>query len=177
MDVETFGFRFTTNYIFNEEVHTKSNYQFFNISTVDYRLPSIEKLADYIREKGWSYNIQIFNGTPFESDSVEIITTQKSIEEVGELIKASDIIIEIQRTEQIGLSFRIFEALGYHKKLITTNADVMNYDFYHPQNILVIDPENPKIPEEFVNSQYLEIDRSILDFYKIDTWVKRVFEL
>lgn len=177
LDVETFGFRFTTNYIFNEEVHTKSNYQFFNISTVDYRLPSIEKLADYIREKGWSYNIQIFNGTPLESDSVEIITTQKSIEEVGELIKASDIIIEIQRTEQIGLSFRIFEALGYHKKLITTNADVVNYDFYHPQNILVIDSENPKIPEEFVNSPYLEIDRSILDFYKIDTWVKRVFEL
>jgi hypothetical protein len=177
LDVETYGLKFITNYIFNEHKSTNTSYQFFNISTVDYRLPFIEKLADYIKERGWTYNIQIYNGTPIVSDSVQIITTQKSIEEVGELIKDCEIIIEIQREEQIGLSFRIFEALGYHKKLITTNADVVNYDFYHPQNILVLNPENPEIPEAFVTSEYITVPENILDKYRLKNWVKQVFEL
>jgi hypothetical protein len=177
LDVESYHLKFLTNYIFEEDHNEDIKYQFFNISTVDYRLPTIEKLANYIKQKGWTYNIQIFNGTPLKSMFVEIITQQKSIDEVGELIKNAKIIIEIQRTEQIGLSFRIFEALGFHKKLITTNADIVNYDFYNPQNILVIDPENPIIPKDFVNSPYVEIDEKILEPYKIKNWVKRVFEL
>ena len=66
--------------------------------------------------------------------------------------------MEIQRTEQVGLSFRIFEALGHRKKLITTNKDIVNYDFYHPQNILVVDENTIEIPEEFVTSPYVEIE-------------------
>ena len=65
---------------------------------------------------------------------------------VEKLILKSKIIVEIQRNDQIGLSFRIFEALGYRKKLVTTNTDVVNYDFYNPQNILVIDENNIEIP-------------------------------
>lgn len=177
LDVEKYNLKFLTNYIFEETNSENPEYQFFNISTVDYRLPLIEKLADYIKDKNWTYNIQIFNGTAILSNSVEIITEQKTIKEVEELIIKSKIIIEIQRTEQIGLSFRIFEALGHRKKLVTTNADVINYDFYHPQNILVIDPENPEIPDDFVNSPYFPLDESILKPYRIEYWVKKVFEL
>lgn len=177
LDVETYHYKFLTNYIFSESSKSKADYQFFNISTVDYRFPLIEKLAAYIKDKDWSYKILGYSPDVLSSESVAILNKQKSIEEVSELIQKSKIIIEIQRSEQTGLSFRIFEALGHRKKLITTNADVVNYDFYHPQNILVIDPENIHIPENFVTSPYVEIDDAILAPYRIENWVNRVFEL
>lgn len=177
LDVETYQLSFLTNYIFEESNHAEYDYQFFNISTNDYRFPLLENLAKHLKENNWSYNIQVYNGSEMPAEYVEIITTQKSIQEVSELIQKSKIIVEIQRTEQVGLSFRIFEALGHRKKLITTNKDIVNYDFYHPQNILVVDENNIKIPADFVTSPYIEIDEHILSKYKIENWVKPIFKL
>jgi hypothetical protein len=174
-DVAVYNLQFLTNYIFEESEGKLSNFQFFNISTNDYRFPVLERLASYIKDKKWSYKILVFNGSDMPSENVEIITRQKSIDEVSELIKESKIIVEIQRTEQVGLSFRVFEALGHRKKLITTNKDIVNYDFYHPQNILVLDENRIDIPEDFVNSPYIEIEESILSKYKIDNWVRPIF--
>ena len=61
--------------------------------------------------------------------------------------------------------------------MITTNKDIVNYDFYHPQNILVVDENNIQIPEDFVTSSYVEIDETILSNYKIENWVKPIFEI
>ncbi len=176
-DIKENGFKLLTNYIFAENSATNYDYQFFNISTNDHRFPLIENLAGYLKSKGWTYNIKVFNGTPMAAEHVEIITEHQSIEQVERMILKSKIIVEIQRNDQIGLSFRIFEALGYRKKLITTNTDVVNYDFYNPQNILVIDEHNIEIPEDFVNLPYVEIDDAILDKYRVKYWVKPIFGL
>ena len=175
LDVSTYDLDFLTNYIFEESNHQENEVQFFNISTNDYRFPLLENLANYLKQHKWSYNIQVYNGSEMPAEHVEIITTQKSITEVSELIQKAKIIVEIQRTEQVGLSFRIFEALGHRKKLITTNKDIVNYDFYHPQNILVVDEHTIEIPEDFVSSPYIEIDEKILSKYKIENWVQSIF--
>jgi len=176
-DIKEHGFKLLTNYIFAENDNVDYDYQFFNISTNDHRFPLIENLAGYLKAKDWTYNIKVFNGTPMDAEHVDVITEHQSIEQVERMILKSKIIVEIQRNDQIGLSFRIFEALGYRKKLITTNTDVVNYDFYNPQNILVIDENNIEIPDDFVNSPYVEIDNVILDKYRVKNWVKPIFEL
>lgn len=176
-DVNNFGLKFLTNYIFEESSRQDFRYQFFNISTNDYRFPLLENLAAYLKNRSWSYKILVYNGSDMPAKNVEIITKQLSIIEVSELIKGCKVIVEIQRTEQVGLSFRIFEALGHRKKLITTNKDIVNYDFYNPQNILVVDEENIKIPEDFVASPYVEVDDGILSNYRIENWVKPIFDL
>jgi hypothetical protein len=176
-DVANFGFQFLTNYIYEESKEADHSYQFFNISTYDFRFPVLEKLAGYIREHSWTYKILVFNGSHMPAKNVEIITEQLSIEEVSALIKKCKILLEIQRTDQLGLSFRIFEALGHRKKLITTNEDIVNYDFYNPQNILVVDEHNINIPDQFVNSPYAEVDESILAKYRVENWVRPIFDL
>lgn len=176
-DIEENGFKFLTNYIFAENNSKDYDCQFFNISTNDHRFPLIENLAKYLKDKKWTYDIKVFNGSPMAAQHVEVITSHQSIEEVEKMILKSKIIVEIQRNDQVGLSFRIFEALGYRKKLITTNVDVVNYDFYNPQNILVIDEDNIEIPEHFVTSPYVEIEDRILDKYRIENWVKPIFKL
>jgi hypothetical protein len=181
-DVQKYGFDFITNYIFEESpLRNEHEYLFFNISGNDdsYRFGQLENLASYLKNRNWSFNfisVDTKNKTQ-NSDLITVINDIIYVDKVSELIKQSKILVEFQRKDQIGLSFRIFEALGHHKKLITTNKDVVNYDFYNPENILVVDPDNLHIPEDFVNSPYVEIDDAILAPYQLENWVKRVFDL
>jgi len=176
-DVAKFGFEFLTNYIYDESDTSDCEYQFFNISTYDLRLDALKKLAVYIKSQGWTYKILVYNRSYIPANDVEIITEPIFIYEASELIKNSKILLDIQRSDQIGLSFRCMEALGHRKKLITTNKDIVNYDFYNPQNILVLDENNSVIPQEFVDSPYVEIAEPVLAGYRLENWVRPIFNL
>ena len=46
-------------------------------------------------------------------------------------------LIDLKLESHNGLSFRFYESLYFQKKLITNNKDVVNYDFYNSNNILI----------------------------------------
>jgi hypothetical protein len=62
------------------------------------------------------------------------------------------------------------------KKLITTNSDIVNYDFYNPNNIHLIDENNPMIPTSFFESKYEDIPESIYKKYTIDSWLHEMLK-
>lgn len=95
--------------------------------------------------------------------------------EIIEIIKKSNCILDIQRVVQSGLTMRTLEVLGAEKKLITTNEDIVNYDFYNENNIYVIDRENPEIPMDFIKSEYQEIETDVYNKYSIGSWLIEVF--
>jgi hypothetical protein len=64
-----------------------------------------------------------------------------------------------------------------NKKLITTNPDIINYDFYNPNNIQVIDGENIRFDAKFFNVPYEPIPEMIYNKYTLSDWVDVVFEL
>ncbi|RAJ13166.1 hypothetical protein [Olleya aquimaris] len=182
IDVAKYNFKFITNYIFaRSEVNQNPEYLFFNISgnDDDYRFTQLENLGKYIKSKGWSLKFLSFHPKKEKAGRgiIDVIDEIIYVDEAIDLIKKSKILVELQRNNQIGLSFRIFESLGLKKKLITSNTDVVNYDFYNPQNILVVDPDNVVIPDEFVTTPYVEVPEDILEKYTIEHWVKRVFNL
>jgi hypothetical protein len=74
----------------------------------------------------------------------------KPSSELSEILQASRIIIDIQHPKQTGLTMRTIEMLGLKKKLITTNKDVVDYDFYDEKNIFIIDRKNPQISMDFL---------------------------
>ncbi|WP_452224174.1 hypothetical protein [Lacinutrix chionoecetis] len=182
IDVAKYDFEFITNYIFESSTVNKNpEYLFFNISgnDDDYRFGQLEAFGKYLKNNDWSFKFISFHPALEKANRgiIDVIDEIIYVDEVVELIKNAKIIVEFQRKQQIGLSFRIFESLGLQKKLITNNTDIVNYDFYNPQNILVVDADNPIVPEEFVNSPYVPIDESILKKYRLENWVKRVFDL
>lgn len=100
--------------------------------------------------------------------------THKEIEDISNTSKA---IIDIQSPNQSGLTMRTFEiALGLRKKLITTNENIKEYDFYNPNNILVIDRKNIKIDYSFFQKEYTELDERIYEKYSLENWVKVIFK-
>jgi hypothetical protein len=87
------------------------------------------------------------------------------------------VLVDVQQKNQDGLTFRIFEALGYKKKLITNNQDIVTYDFYNPNNIFVISESNYEVPSSFFETDFVEIDSDILSKYKLDNWIFEVFKV
>lgn len=182
IDVAQYGFEFITNYIFETSpLNENFEYLFFNISgnDDDYRFGQLEAFGKYLKDNNWSFKFLSFHPKLEKANRgvIDVVDEIIHVDKVVELIKKAKILVEFQRKQQMGLSFRIFESLGLQKKLITNNTDIVNYDFYNPQNILVVDADNPIVPESFVNSPYLKIDEAILEKYKLENWVKRVFDL
>lgn len=95
--------------------------------------------------------------------------------EIVKIIQESNCVLDIERPVQCGLTMRSIEVLGARKKLITTNEDIKNYDFYNKNNIKVINRKTPKLSLDFVNGKYQEIDETIYQRYSINSWLKEVF--
>ena len=70
---------------------------------------------------------------------------------------------------------RPYEAMAANRKYITNNAEVMKYDFYDPDNILVVNLECINIPKEFLFSDFKPVDPSILYRYSLPGFVDEVF--
>ena len=86
-------------------------------------------------------------------------------------------VVDIQSKTQNGLTMRTIEMIGLKKKLITTNKDIVNYDFYNPNNILVVDRKNFRIDPDFINKEYTPLDDNLYQKYSLQGWIKQVFEI
>lgn len=86
-------------------------------------------------------------------------------------------ILDIQNSAQHGLTTRIFEALGTKTKIITTNENIINYEFYNLNNICIIDRKNPKIDEHWLGTPYLDYEIDIYKKYSLKSWIIDVFGL
>lgn len=100
--------------------------------------------------------------------------TTLSLKQMVDLYEQSEIIIDVQHPKQTGLTMRTFEALGARRKLVTTNADIVNYDFYNPRNILVVDRDNIVIPKSFVEEPYVDLPEEIYKKYSLSNWLCEV---
>jgi hypothetical protein len=86
-------------------------------------------------------------------------------------------ILDIEHPSQRGLTIRTLETLGASKKLVTTNATVSQYDFYHPSNISIIDRKHPVIPSDFLETPYVPLPRSIYERYSITGWIHHILDI
>lgn len=96
--------------------------------------------------------------------------------DIAVLMKKSGSILDINHPQQIGLTMRTFETLGSCRKLITTNRDILKYDFYNPENIFVIDRNDPFIDNSFFEKRFVMPHRNLMFKYSIEGWATEIFE-
>lgn len=109
-----------------------------------------------------------------EKEAGRITFQSKDLEKKKMLsdMKNSKAFIDVPFKGQNGLTIRTFESIAGQKKLITTNENIKKYDFFCPQNIFIINPDNPRIDLELFNEEYVELPIEIYNKYSVDTWVK-----
>lgn len=112
----------------------------------------------------------------FGSDGINYLNRETVLSFTDNLKKSATcgVIVDFVSPDHNGCSFRIFDALNYNKKLITTNPTVTEYDFYHPDNIFVWDTRNSDEIKSFLNRPYQEIDYRIKEKYGFKHWLDRL---
>jgi hypothetical protein len=89
----------------------------------------------------------------------------------------SNVILDILYSDQSGYSHRIIEALARGKKLITTNCYIKNESFYNPDQIRIIDKENPIIDCVWIKKrENFKINSYITDL-ELTTWLKSLINI
>lgn len=180
-DAIKYNLKFITNFIYNElKLNTEEDFKYdvFNISSKDNRFRTICNIAKKLRAKGIPFKFIIHDKKNKHKDpNIEFISESIQIDLVNKLVNDSKLLLDIHRKGQNGLSFRVFESLGLQKKLITTNHNITQYDFYNPKNILVIDEKNINFDIDFFTSSYEPIPDDIYKNYTIGNWIETVFNL
>lgn len=131
----------------------------------------------YIPAKWVFWFIKIFNKNYRNASANEFKFIPLSKAHVNELFSKSKAILDIEHPKQYGLTMRTFEVIGAHKKLITTNKNIKNYDFYNSKNICIVDRESPMVPDDFFDSNCEDLSEELYYKYSISGWLDDVLSL
>ena len=92
---------------------------------------------------------------------------------------SSKAILDINTDDEYGMTMREMEALYFKKKLITNNAVIKDRDYYHENNVFIIDYSKKHILEglkDFLEKPFADIDNEILESYSIESWIQRFID-
>ncbi|MDR1846607.1 MAG: hypothetical protein LBR17_00595 [Bacteroidales bacterium] len=166
-DLTFIGSAHTDRYTILKKIETtakKHNWTFFNYM--------------FLQRKSIFYLYFLTNKNFRHCKAKEFSYRSLSKNEVLDIISNSKVIVDIQGVNQLGLTMRTTEVLGAKRKLITTNTEIAKYDFYSPDNILIIDREKPEISEDFIRTPYQEtLAAETYHKYSLDGWLEDIFEI
>ena len=119
--------------------------------------------------------IQYNNKSEIKNPKIKYIKERISFLENLRNVEKADVLLDFVDPIHKGLSIRFFEGLYYKKKVITDNQTVKDYDFYHPNNIFILNENYEKI-ENFLKTPYREISEEIVKKYGFTNWIKQITE-
>lgn len=180
-DVKTYNFKKTSNYNYLKKQDfnwiEQPNYQLFYLASYDNRIGFLTQIAQKLKESNSTFRFIIVSKKVTDLPQIEIRKERINQEDLAEFYNQTNVILDLVRDQQTGLSFRIFEAMAYQKKIITSNASIKEYDFYNPNNILIISEENLQIDSDFFSKPYQPIPDAIYEKYTLSHWVNTIFGL
>lgn len=192
-DVEKHGFEKITNYIylpFTPKEKQNPKMDLFYITSYDKRrIILIQSLAKKLMSLALKFQIMVIGKRSWKHqlknafikipENLFLIFSRKKVyhQELPEYYKNSKVLLDLMREGQYGLSFRVFEAMSLEKKIITDNETIKSYDFYNPNNILVLDETCSNLNLPFFESPYEKIPEDVYYKYTLENWTKKIFQL
>jgi len=177
------GFKQSTKQDFEYDISfvgTAHSDRYRIVAQVAANLPSSARCYFYMYlQAPWVFWAHKFTNRAFKGASIADFMFLPLIRsEVQRVFYGSRAVLDIEHPAQTGLTIRTFETLGAEKKIITTNQRVKEYDFFNPQNILVINRnELGTIPRQFLYEPFAPLSESVNYKYSIQGWVDEVIDL
>ncbi len=180
-DVNKYNFEHITNYIYLDKQNASKHFEYdvFMVLSPDERIQQLNTIAEQLDAINVKYKFIVVSSRKPSGLYRGIEHTDQEIdtEALKRYLEKSKIMLDLLRENHNGMSFRIFEALAYQKKLITTNASVKQYAFYNANNIMVLDPRSINIDANFFTTDYEALDDATYYEFTVDRFVERVFDL
>jgi hypothetical protein len=137
------------------------------------RIKKLNDIARFCDEKGLKYSFNIMTSI---SEKLKLILKKSKIksffvslrfDQFSEDYIRSKAIIDISSPTQTGLPFRIIEAIGANKKIVTTNKNVTKESFYDPKMIFIWGKDNPDNLINFLNQRH---ERKAFKQYSVEAF-------
>jgi hypothetical protein len=92
-----------------------------------------------------------------------------------DIVSRTSTILDVHHPDQGGLTIRSIESLALGYKLVTTDKSIEEYEFFNPQQILVIDRNNPKIDPEFLRKANAFPVHAKVAELELTSWIDKIF--
>lgn len=145
---------------------------------------SVHATCNALKERG----LRVFEWYYMPSKSIETLRKAEDPEyrgvefrhetltpaQVADVYAYSRAVVDSPQAGQSGLTIRTLETLGAHRKLITANADVYNYNFYRSENVAVIDSREKSqgIMDDFFSHSYSELPKDVYESYSLHSFAE-----
>lgn len=97
-----------------------------------------------------------------------------SYTEVVNYVTMSKSILNVTLPDQIGATMRDYESIFNETKLITTNKNIKNYDFYIENNVFILGERNLAELPRFLNTVFSPVPKKILERHTLDTQMQEI---
>lgn len=112
-----------------------------------------------------------------QNQIINLLETQITYQENLQKLQNCSVLIDLQNDVHNGISFRLFEAIGYDKKVITTNQAVQSYDFYAPERILIWNNQlSIQELSDFIHAPNTPYAPEIKRKYSLNNWIKYMLD-
>ena len=178
-DCKNYKLEYLANYYsIKNNLEVEEENRIYTIMSDITKLTMLENIVKIMKENNINSSLKLITKNKnIKSKYVLIQDKPLTKDIVMEEMKKSKFILELNRKNNRGCTFRAIECIGLKKKLITTNKEIVNEDFYNQNNILVIEENNVEIPKYFLNSPYEELPREIYEKYSLENWKKKLLYL
>ena len=154
-------------------IMTISKKKIEDLNFVESLLPK-EVKRNFIIYIGSFLNIfKVLKKIEFKIKLKNLIIRRLSSKKCNSVFLNSKVTIDIPLKGQNGLTQRTFDALYLERKIITTNKNIIKYDFYCPDNIFVVDKNTSYIPSEFFKVPF-NLNYKISEKYSLETWINNI---
>lgn len=136
----------------------------------------LSEIADKFDLVNINYQFRLIAAESTTDARIEYEKEPLKYSEVVDICLSSKAILELVTDNQRGLTWRALEALFFHKKLITNNKSIIDFDFYNRNNIFIYGQDNICTLREFIDQPFVEIDDKITEKYTVQCWYKRIME-
>jgi len=146
------------------------------------RIPNLIALGNQLKKLGYKSLLKIISDKDklikkHDNDVISIQSDYITYEENIQLVNRTRILVDFLHNAHSGLSFRVFEAIGNQKKIITDNLEVVKYEFYDPANFYIVKDKNFEGLQEFIDTPYKPLPSEIIEKYSFDNWIRYVLDL
>lgn len=160
-----------------ETIITDNCYDLSFIGTCKGRDSLLSKIANICDENNLNYNFAFVGKDVIQDERIKILHHKLSYKEFLTEELSAKAVLEVVQEGQVGITWRTLEALIYNRKLITNNKNIIEYDFYNSSNIFIIGVDDINKLSQFINSNSIQINNSIIEKYKLNSWAKKMIKL
>ena len=97
-----------------------------------------------------------------------------SYNEMMSIMAKSRAVLDIAVREQFSPSTRAIESIPTKTKVISTCKDIINYDYYNPNNISIVDRDQIIVDKNWLLLPYQDLDNNIKLKYSLTNWVDNI---